>query len=40
MIAWDGDKEAYDLIVGYWGEEVAKRLNDYKLKFNALWKRH
>lgn len=26
MIAWDGDKEAYDLIVGYWGEEVAKTI--------------
>ncbi len=26
MIAWDGDKDAYDLIVGYWGEEVAKTI--------------
>ncbi len=26
MIAWDGDKEAYDLIVGYWSEEIAKTI--------------
>lgn len=26
MLAWDGDKDAYDLIVGYWGEEVASKI--------------
>ena len=26
MIAWDGDKDAYDLIVGYWSEEIAKTI--------------
>lgn len=26
MVSWDGDKDAYKLIVEYWGEEVAKTI--------------
>ncbi len=26
MISWDGDKDAYKLVVEYWGEEVASKI--------------
>lgn len=32
MISWDGDKDAIELIVGYWGKDVAKSL----VRFSAF----
>lgn len=29
QIAWDGDNEAYRIIINYWGEDVAKTIKRY-----------